>query len=118
MSAHETTVPKDKLLTKMRANREAHHAKYKEATESYRLAAIAALTEQLDHAHAREPFNLSFALPLPRDFTEEYDRAIEFFEWDTDEQVVLDRASFNRYVLDEWEWANQFMASTAAYLSH
>lgn len=116
MMAELTTVPKGKLLARMRHNQEAHRAKYEVAMERYRLAAIDALNEQLRLAHAREPFSLSFSLPEPKDYSGQYEKAIEFVDWNTDEEIVLDRESFNRYVMDQWDWVRAFLASTASYL--
>lgn len=109
------TVDKEQLLTTMRENRERHREIFIKAQEGYREQAIKKLDRRL--AAARQGrVDLTFSLPAPQDFTEEYDTAIGMLEWEQEGTVELTQRDFERYVLDKWDWARQFVGSTSMYV--
>lgn len=110
------TVPKDKLLTTIRANREAHREQFLAAQEKYREKVIAELDTRLEQARNGGRINLGFTLPEPVDYTDSYDTAIQMLEWEVADQITLEQDDFKRYVLNKWEWARVFAANTQAYL--
>ena len=111
------TVNKGQLLEAMLANRERHEEEYQEARAKYREKVQAELAARLKQVAAGEPINLNFNLPQPQSFTEQYDDAIAMFEWETKDEMELEESDFQRYVLNKWEWANQFAIATQSYLA-
>ena len=110
-------VPKTKLLETIKQNRDEHRDQFLKAQEAYRETAIKQLDEQLALARERKSFHLRFTLPVPKDYTESYDTAIQMLEWETADVIELSQHDFERYVLNRWEWAQAFAASTAIYLA-
>lgn len=106
------------LLSKLRTNRFEHVSTVQMLKDAYAAALAVALHEQLDRLGAGQGVERNFllAVPEPADFTLEYDRAIEQYEWEVQEHVELTREDFNRFVRDEWDWAPRWAASTQAYL--
>lgn len=109
------TVDKAQLIATMTENRSKHQGIFLKAQAGYREQAIQALDRKLQNAREGK-INLTFSLPAPKDFTVEYDTALSMLEWAQGDSVDLDQRDFERYVLDRWDWANQFVGSTSAYL--
>jgi len=109
------TVKKDALLDILTSNREAHRQLFLEAQEVYREKVIEALDERLQAVRRGDRVSTFFNLPEPRDFTDAFDRAISMVQWNVGETIELSEHDFQRYVLNDWEWAQQFVASTQLY---
>lgn len=109
-------VKKARLLKTLKKNRKKHRDIFLKAQEKYREEAIRVLDERLDNARKGKKINLSISLPEPRDFTEEYDTAIQMVEWAEGDSIELDQTSFEQYVLDKWGWQNIFAANTRPYV--
>ena len=80
--------------------------------ESGLYAGTATAKEFVDRARTRVA-----ALAPPRHHLDAYERAIRMAEMSQDEVVELDAGSFDRLVMDNWEWKQQFASTTAAYTS-
>jgi hypothetical protein len=109
-------VNKEELIERLKENRRNHRKLFLKAQKRYRKTVIAELDKRLKAARENGVIDLGFFLPEPKDFTQEYTNAIQALEWSLDDEVTLDEREFNRLVLNQWEWAQQFAASTAAYL--
>ena len=55
-------------------------------------------------------------LPVPRNYSEAYDAAIDLAEWDVNDTLVLTYAEFQCFVRDEWDWTEEFVGNTCMYL--
>lgn len=106
---------KTELLEKLRENRDKHKADYDEAVANYRVAAKDALRAEVKKIDRGEDFSLSFQLPEPREFLDQYDRAIGMLEMSVDETIELEDHEYEQFVQDNWPWAGQFAAATAFY---
>jgi hypothetical protein len=113
------TVNKTDLVKKLRENRTQHAGKVNTARGIYRQKVVAELEIRLEQAKNGRDIDPGFLhlLPIPRDYTEEYDRALAVCEWEVGAEIQLTQEDFNRYVLDQWEWHQAFAASTAVYLA-
>lgn len=111
------TFTKDALLKTIKENRAKHKDLYDQAIIGYRNKSIKELSEQLELAKAGKKFSTFFGLNKPKHSLKEYDQAIAMLEMSADTEVVLSRQEFNQYVLDNWSWKGNFIASTAAYTS-
>lgn len=111
-------VNKQELLDALTANRAVHRGKVTKSREGYREKIIKELDKRLAEAKRGRDIDPGFLhrLPIPRDFTEEYDRAIDQVQREVRDEIELGPADFNRYFRDEWEWLQAFATSNASYL--
>ena len=107
------------LLTKVRANREQHVALYAEAKDNYLATVREGLEKTLAKLDAGEysvTDYIAYTYSPPKNYTEVYDHAIAIFELDTRETILLDQKQFTSFVMDKWDWKNDFLLSNAAYV--
>lgn len=109
------TVTKEKLLVKMRENRDLHRKQFEEALNGWQERVLAELEKAVSDAKKGLKFTTSFNLPRPSDHTSEYDEIIEQVEWNEEEQIDLDLNSFNQFVRDDWGWKRDFITTNAFY---
>jgi hypothetical protein len=113
----EVTVNKEALIAQITENRDAHREVFLRAQEVYREKVIALLDERLAAARKGDKIDLHFRLPVPEDYTHEYDMAISQLEWEEADTVTLDKTTFQELVLNEWRWAGAFAANTQSYVA-
>ena len=99
---HNRTVniSKEKLIEKIKLNKETHIREYQEAVQIY----IVEANKQLENSIAELTkgflkVNINLTLPVNR--TEEYDKVIEMFEWEINDNIELTQSEFNEYVHDD-----------------
>lgn len=51
----------------------------------------------------------------PKSYKENYEKAITAFSWETEDTVELDANEFEKYVLDNWEWKEDFLRKSNLY---
>jgi len=110
------TVRKEDLLDTIRRNRDEHRDIFQRAQEAYREKWIEELDVRLREAQRGYVIRRHFSLPEPEDHTRDFDTAIQMLEWETGDEVELDRRDFQRYVQNQWEWAQSFGANTRSYV--
>lgn len=114
-----TTVKKDELLAKVQENRENHQKLSGEARTGYRAALLDVLETGVAALKAGKDVDANHISGLlhdkPNDHTRDYDRVIGMLEMHTEDVVTLDARDFGRYVQDDWEWKDQWLASNASY---
>lgn len=121
-------VLKTQLLQTLRKNREAHVKNYEAALVEYRKAVIEELTNQINRRaveKARATDGLEFSMDTarkddgfpaePKSFADHYDQAIGLLEMTTLDSIDINAPDYRKYVLDEWEWRNEFETSTMSY---
>lgn len=54
-------------------------------------------------------------LEYPQDHSQDYDRAIEMMRASIFDEVVLSPQEFDRYVMNQWEWRNNFVSNSLHY---
>lgn len=111
------TLDKGLLIEKITENRDAHRAIFERAQERYRAKLIAILDERLAAARRGSKVDHYIRIPVPVDYTNEYDAALEALSWELNKEVILDQAMFNRLVRNDWEWAADFVANTQSYIA-
>jgi hypothetical protein len=113
----EVTVNKVELLETIKKNRQTHEAEFKEATQGYRSESVKVLTQMLKDAKAEKEFKSYTGLEQPPCHLQEYDRVIKMLEMSVYEIIKLSETQFNNFVMDNWNWSNQFKTVNASYLS-
>lgn len=109
------TVDKADLIAKITANRDEHKALYDEAVIVYRQRAISEIEKVLAEAKRGDKIRHAFAMPVPEEHTEDFDRALEMLEWDQGDTVELSEYEFQNLVQNEWGWAKNFASNTTSY---
>ena len=56
------------------------------------------------------------SLTTPVDNRKNYDKIIDMFDWDVNEEVELEQSEFNEYIQDETEFARHALMSNSMYL--
>lgn len=125
-SDRQVTISREKLVEKLRENRNTHAAIYTEAMEGYwdKLkvalydleAAATLLTDNSDTLQAYDYNKLTRPLAQvdrPNNYLQAYDEAIELFDWDESPSVELNVSEFRKFVLDKWDWQDVFLAKSA-----
>jgi len=112
----EIKVKVENLLEILKGNRQAHRAIFVEALEGYRKEAIELLEKAVADAKAGKKVNTFIALEEPIDQTKDYDRAIGMLEMCVDEEITINDREYSQYVMDDWSWKGQFMATNTKYL--
>jgi len=118
MRMESVKVKKSELLAKLEENRAAHRAVFEEALEGYREAVIKELEVMLTDARKGKLIRRTVNLVEPMDQTKDYDRAIAMLKMSQDEIISINESDFACYVLDNWRWRDQFIASNSSYLKN
>lgn len=108
-------VRRDAVLAKLRTNRDGHRAVFEEALEGFHKAVVEHLTKALKDAKAGKSFQWQAHLPQPEDHTKDYDRVIALLEMSLDNELELPATDFAQYVLDDWGWKGNFLATSSNY---
>jgi len=112
----ETKVDKANLIAKIRENKENHIVEYDKAIVAYKEEALKQLRKQIERVE-EGALDAKLDLITPINNAENYDKIIEMFEWEVEDQVVLQQDEFNEYVQDETEFAMQAKFSNTFYSS-
>jgi hypothetical protein len=113
---NEIKVSKDQLLEVVRTNRDKHRQVFEAALEGYHQAAAKWLGEKLDEAkkgNLRD--QLVFREPVPTDHTADYDRVIRMLEMALGDTIKVPEHEFSMFVMDEWGWKREWMATASNY---
>jgi hypothetical protein len=121
----EVEVQRVELLDVLRKNRETHVRDYKLACAGYKKAAMeklesvfADLKDQVNRLKAGEFLKwvgTSFSLTAPVSHEKSYDQAVRMMEMEVKDTVVLTASQFSCFVMDEWDWTEDFRHSNTPY---
>jgi hypothetical protein len=136
-----TVVKTAQLLETLKKNRADHLREYEKAVSGYLSEARRRLEGEFEKAQVElqkafrrtqqelEIFDpkkttdtivfcrgISFTLTAPRNFVDAYDQAIQMMEWETREEVELSVTEFRCFVMNKWDWMEDFKMSTIDYL--
>lgn len=110
-------ISKNKLLAKLKENREDHREIFELALEGWKQEVLKKLEDCIQDARAGKNYIENFYLPMPQDHTMEYNEIIDRVSWHEDDLIELDLRDFNRFVRDCWDWAPDFLNSAIGYSS-
>lgn len=112
---HVVKVKRAELLDVVKKNREEHRKLFEEAQVGFRARVIERLDKMLSDARAGVRYDLMVSLAPPIDQTKDYDRIIKALEMSVDEEIELDEREFAQYVMDDWQWKQNVLATNSAY---
>lgn len=111
----KSTCDTKEVLAKLRENREKHSRIVKEAKEGYLVKAKEAIAAKLELLEKGKIVSLVFGLKMPVDHTGEYDTMIKMLEMHTQPTIELNADEVRQFVLDEWQWMQDFLVSNSPY---
>jgi hypothetical protein len=100
----EVSCSTEKVLEILRTNRQKHIELVQDSKLGYLKLAKQALIAKLEDIQAGKVVELSFRLPLPKDYTYEYDTAIHMLEMHTDTTVTLGSEAVKCLIENQWNW--------------
>jgi len=109
-------INKQELIDKLVANSNKHLAVFEEAHDGYRKAVIEAMETNLAAAREGSCIRTYIELREPQDHRPDYARALQMLTMEIRDIVELTHYDFCRFVLDEWEWTNEWTDSTTMYM--
>lgn len=130
---NHTRISRIHLLSEIKQNRKVHQAAYEDAIYGWRTDVLNSLRkhqEKIDllarrieaDIEADKPVktldvrNLCLEIPpRPECHTSDYDGLIKRLEMSMDEIIWLSHKDFKKFVLDEWEWKELFLAQISNY---
>lgn len=110
-------VNRQDLIEKITASRDEHKSIFDQAQVEYRKKVIEVLDRRLKAARDGGKINTYIQLPEPVDYSARFDEVLEQLRWDTRDEIDLPPIDFNRFVLNQWEWRQEFAANTASYVA-
>lgn len=110
-------IKRTELLEVIVKNRDNHKNIVAEALEGYRKDVITELERALAAAKAGKRLQRFIQFDQPIDQTREYDRTIRLLEMDTRDEIDLTEQEFACYVMDQWQWRQQFLVGNSKYSS-
>jgi hypothetical protein len=96
----EISIEKNKLIEKIKENRDIHIKEYDEAVIAYKKEAevqLKRITKELKDGNLK----LKLDLVTPVNRSADYNKVIEMFEWEIADIVKLTQKEFNEYIHDE-----------------
>lgn len=108
-------VQKVSLTEQVRANRKQHHTIFLEAVEGYRRQAVQLLEGHIARIKSGKVQQVYVSLPYPVDHTRDYDRVLAMLDMEIGDTVELSEQEFAQYVMDDWAWKREFLATNSAY---
>lgn len=111
----ETTVKVYDLLQKLREHREKHIEIVEIAKSNFLKELKGKLSKELENLPTDATKDYSFSMNAPLDMRNAYDTVIEMLSWTTEREIKLSSHEFREYVLDEWDWKNDFDRYTMPY---
>jgi len=110
-------VEKDRLLATLKQNRDSHREEFLRAQDVFRRRVIEAFESRLADARDGKKVRLFISMPEPEDHTLDYEAAIQMVEWSIGDTVTVTQGDFRRFVLNQWEWEQSYVANTMSYLA-
>lgn len=113
---HNRTVKisKSKLIEKIKENKIEHIKDYQEAVKAY----IEEANKQLLKAKSEldnGSFTIGIRLTTPVNREEEYDKVIEMFNWEVQDEIELTQSEFNEYVHDDNDSSRSAKLANSSY---
>lgn len=106
---------RNEVITILRQNLAKHEVIVQEARRGYVEKAKKALEAKLDALNSGKVEPLTFALPVPEDYTRAYQTAIRLLEMHTEKTIELDATNAECFIMDRWSWRGAFLMKSAAY---
>jgi hypothetical protein len=114
------TVTKTGLIAKLGENRSKHVNEYEAARIGWHqkmLDALTTATAEFDRTEETKDLNFAYRFPKPESHVDEYDRALEMLDWETENLITLSEQDFRHFVQDDWDWTQSHRFSSSQYIA-
>lgn len=103
-----------KLIETLKTNKETHVNTYKDSLKGYKVELVKHAESNLERAKAgKHPEH--FPHRRPSNYEPQYTRAIKMLEMSEEKTVRLTAVDFARFVEDDWDWKEEFVATSTLY---
>ena len=109
-------INKGALISKLKENKTNHIAEYEKAVKAYKLE-VAEQLAKLTKLNEQGELKIQLDLVRPVNNSENYDKIIEMFEWEIEDEVELTQDEFKEYVQDETYDTREASISNTMYSS-
>ncbi len=118
IQTHVIELPRKKLISKIQKNKEVHIKAFREAVKAYKIEVAKQLRSlaKLNKSDGNDSLDIELDLVKPIDNRKHYNKLIQRYEWEINEDVILSHNEFNEYVLDENHVSEQANFSNTFYL--
>lgn len=113
----KVTVRKAELLEAVKKNQGEHRAIFEEALEGFKAEALVALNAEIARIKEGKKRQVVVMVNPPEDHSHDYARVVKMLEMSIADEIELDNEQFAKYVMDDWEWQRNFLASATNYNS-
>lgn len=111
----KVTVNRHELLNTVKSNRANHEDEFKKLRAAYHQACINWCRGEADRLE-REGGEIEYkSLPRPQSHIKEYNLIVQMLEMSVEEEIELTHSQFARYVMDQWEWSEDFGSLKTMY---
>ena len=107
-------VDKEDLIDKIKENKKRHEEEYEKAVVAYKKEALKQLAAEMERVEGGA-LDAKLNLITPVNNSENYDKIIEMFKWEVEDEVELSQLEFNEYVQDETEFAREAKFNNTFY---
>lgn len=104
------------LVEIIKKNKKDHWSFFEQACDAYKAAVIVELEKALESAKKGKKPNAHYMFVQPVEHMKDYDRIIKMLELTTQKTIELDEQDFGQYVLDDWSWKREFLATNSTYM--
>lgn len=113
----EVKVKRGWLIGVVQKNRDEHRDTFTKAHQKYQDAIIKWLTEYLEEARTtkRDITVKYFQGAQPEDHTIDYDLVLDMLKNGSEDTINITGSDYRRFVLDRWDWTQQFVSASNAY---
>lgn len=111
----KTKIAKEAILKIISENRKKHEEEYNESIEAYKIKVITKLNSYIKKLEDGEFPNLMINLPKPVSYIKEYDKIYKMISMGTETEIELSETEFSKYVLDDWEWKENWSQTNSFY---
>ena len=110
-------IKSSELLFILENNLSHHKDDIQEAIELRRNEIILYFKQKLEVMESDESYSPkeSINFPLPKDSSSDYEKAIRMVQLTQDEIIELNEDQFDKLVMDNWEWKQSLVATSAFY---
>lgn len=106
------SVNRDKMILTLKDNKASHVKIYEEACTGFLKEVEKIMSSDASPTIKIQQIN---GLRCPENHSREYDVVIKMCSMSVEENIKLTQSDFRQYMCDQWNWADDFLYSNAAY---
>jgi len=109
-------IKRSELTSALESNLKQHRSDLEESLANYRKLCLKKLSDYAKRIRAGENTKIGFFETPPEDHSEDYETVLAMLSMSQDDVIEIEQADFRRYVMDQWEWQEEWKAKSMQYL--